>query len=189
MDYIKSIINFKERDIKEKEDKKVILDFIEKYGEKTLHRESKIAHFTSSGFIMNKDMTKTLMVHHNIMNTWVWTGGHVDGDKNFLNVAIKEAKEETGLEIVTPFSKDIISIDILPVDRHVKNGSYVNSHLHLSIAYILIADEKDNIFIKKDENSDIRWFPLEYINKANFSKNDLYLYKKIIDKGKKMKKS
>ncbi len=35
-------------------------------------------------------MTKTLMVHHNIYNTWAWTGGHADGDKDMLEIAIKD---------------------------------------------------------------------------------------------------
>ena len=38
------------------------------------------------------------MIHHNIYNSWSWTGGHADGDKDLLYVAIKEAKEETGVK-------------------------------------------------------------------------------------------
>ncbi|WMM23788.1 GNAT family N-acetyltransferase [Tissierella sp. MB52-C2] len=50
---------------------------------------------------MNKSLDKVLMIHHNIRNTWAWTGGHVDGDSDFLHVAIKEAKEETGINTFT----------------------------------------------------------------------------------------
>ena len=48
---------------------------------------------TSSGLIFNKNLDKILMVHHNIYNTWSWTGGHADGEDDLLKVAIKEAKE------------------------------------------------------------------------------------------------
>ena len=95
-----------------------------------LVRENEIAHMTSSGFIVNKDRTKVLMIHHNIYNSWGWTGGHADGDSDLIAVAIKEAKEETGIKNANPITNDICSIDILPVNSHIKKGKYVASHLH-----------------------------------------------------------
>ena len=38
-----------------------------------LTRESLAAHMTASGFIVNEARNKTLMVHHNIYNSWSWT--------------------------------------------------------------------------------------------------------------------
>lgn len=188
MTYIDDIKGFNPIDVKEKEDKKIILDFIEKYGESVLYRGNEIAHFTSSGFIMNKNLNKTIMVHHNIMNTWTWSGGHADGNKNFLEVSIKEAKEETGIKnIEVPF-KEIISLDILPVHSHLKNNKYVSSHLHLSVAYLLIGDENEKLRIKEDENSGVKWISTEFITNKNFSENDTYLYTKIIKKAKMLKK-
>ncbi|EPZ55371.1 NUDIX domain protein [[Clostridium] sordellii ATCC 9714] len=75
---------------------------------------------TSSGFIVNKNRDKVLMIHHNIYNSWGWTGGHADGDSDLLHVAIKEAREETGLKNVRPITNEICSIEILPVSAHVK---------------------------------------------------------------------
>lgn len=46
--------------------------------------------------------------------------GHADGNANLLGVAMKEAKEETGLKQVTPVLKDIFSIEILGVAAHEK---------------------------------------------------------------------
>ena len=54
-----------------------------------LVRDNEIAHITSSGFIVNKLRTKVLMIHHNIYNSWGWTGGHADGDEDLLYVAMK----------------------------------------------------------------------------------------------------
>ncbi len=42
------------------------------------------------------------MIHHNIYNSWAWTGGHSDNEKDQLKVAIKELKEETGVKNPTP---------------------------------------------------------------------------------------
>lgn len=63
------------------------------------------------------------MVHHNIYNTWSWTGGHADGEADLLKVAIKEAKEETSVENIGVLDENIIAIDILPVVPHVKGAN------------------------------------------------------------------
>ena len=185
MDYIKQIIEFIPVNEQESQDKKVILDYIERSLQSILLRENEIAHITSSGFIMNESLDKVLMVHHNIRNTWAWTGGHVDGDTDFLHVAIKEAKEETGIIKVKPLSKDIVSIDILPVLGHVRRDKYVNAHLHLSIAYILVASEEETLIVNKDENSGVKWFDVNKFTEDYFDGSDIYLYNKLIDRAKK----
>lgn len=184
MDYIKQIIGFFPANEQESQDKKVLLDYIEKFPHNILLRDNEFAHVTSSGFIMNKELDKVLMVHHNIRNTWAWTGGHVDGDTDFLHVAIKEAKEETGINAVTALTKNIVSIDILPVYGHVRRSKYVSAHLHLSVAYILIASEKETLIVKEDENSDVNWFSLDKFTEDYFDVKDVYLYNKLIHRAK-----
>ena len=124
-------------------------------------RENAVAHFTASAWLVNKEHTKVLMIHHNLYNSWAWTGGHADGERNLLAVAIKEAKEETGVQTIIPVSEGIFSIEILTVDGHVKRGKYVSSHLHLNVTYLLEADEAQVLRVKPDENSGVAWFSLE----------------------------
>jgi 8-oxo-dGTP pyrophosphatase MutT (NUDIX family) len=150
-----------------------------------LTRKNEIAHITSSGFIVNKDRSKVLMVHHNIYNSWSWTGGHADGEEDLLLVAIKEAKEETGIKSIYPASDSIISLDILPVLGHMKKGKYVAPHLHLSVAYLIEADESETVVVKWDENSDVRWLPIEEIDLNSNESHMEKVYKKIISKIKK----
>lgn len=189
MDYMKQIIDFVPANEQECQDKKIILEYIEKFPHNILLRENEFAHITSSGFILNKSLDKVLMIHHNIRNTWAWTGGHVDGDTDFLHVAIKEAKEETGINDVITLTENIVSIDILPVFGHVKKDKYVNAHLHLSIAYILIASEKETLIVKKDENSDVKWVSLDKFTENHFDVNDVYLYNKLINRAKQINNS
>lgn len=185
MDYIKEIKKFIPINKQEENDKRLILEFANKFGyENILLRENEIGHITSSGFIMNESLEKVLLIHHNIMNIWAWTGGHADGESDLLKVAIKEAKEETGIKNFKPLSKEIISIDILPVSGHIKNKSYVSTHLHLSIGYILICNDKEDFYINPNENSDIKWVNIDWFKKDNFNPSDIYLYNKIINKSK-----
>jgi 8-oxo-dGTP pyrophosphatase MutT (NUDIX family) len=184
MDYRKQIIEYIPTNEQENQDKKIILNYIENFPHNILLRENVFAHITSSGFVMNKSMDKVLMVHHNIRNTWAWTGGHADGDTDFLHVAIKEAKEETGINAVTALTKHIISIDILPVYGHVRRNKYVSAHLHLSVAYVLIASERETLIVKEDENSDVNWFSLDKFTEDYFDDKDVYLYNKLIQRAK-----
>ncbi|MGN1164769.1 MAG: NUDIX hydrolase [Candidatus Ornithospirochaeta sp.] len=119
-------------------------------------RDSVEEHMTASSWIVSKDGEKCLMVYHNIYDSWSWTGGHADGDENLLSVALKEAKEETGVDC-TPLSRKIFSLEVLPVEEHVKRGKIVPFHHHLNVTYLLTADEETTLKIKEDENSGVMW--------------------------------
>lgn len=184
MNYIEAIKAYEPINEQEAAEKRVILQYINDYPHNILLRENEFGHLTSSGFIMNKTLDKVLMVHHNIYNTWAWTGGHADGDEDLLHVAIKEAKEETGVKHVEPLFEDIASIDVLPVWGHVKKGVYVPTHMHLSVAYVLIADEEEELQIKADENSGVKWLNADELHKYSDEKEILEVYKKLIKKAR-----
>lgn len=169
----------------EEVDKKIMLNYIKDFND-VLTRQNEYGHFTSSAFVLNKDRSKILMAYHRIYNSWAWVGGHSDGDNDLLYVAMKETKEETGIKNVVPISKDIYSLELMNVNGHEKRGKYVGSHVHLNVTYLLEADENEEIHIKEDENSGVRWIP---INKILESSSEPWVrdrvYAKIIDKMKK----
>ena len=68
MNYIEEIKKYKPYNIQEEKDKEFILKCINDF-DNILTRENIIVHITSSGYIVNKDFTKVLMVFHNIYNT------------------------------------------------------------------------------------------------------------------------
>ena len=143
-------------------DKEVMLRLLTSENEPDVFtRENEVAHFTASAWLVNKEHTKVLMIYHNLYDSWAWTGGHADGECDLLAVAIKEAKEETGVETIVPVSEEIYSIETLPVSGHMKRGRYVPSHLHLNVTYLLEADEAEVLRVKPDENSGVKWFSLE----------------------------
>ena len=169
----------------EQVDKKIMLDYIRDFND-TLTRQNEYGHFTSSAFVLNKERTKMLMIYHKIYNSWAWVGGHSDGDSDLLYVAMKEAKEETGIKNVAPISNDIYSLEIINVNGHEKRGKYVGSHVHLNVTYLLEADENEEIHIKEDENSGVKWVPIDEV--LNIT-SEIWIrdrvYTKIIEKMKK----
>lgn len=154
------ILHYTPKNEQERRDREIMLRFMAE-NEDAFLRENEIAHFTASSWIVNEDFTKTLMVYHNIFNSWSWTGGHADGERDLLAVALREAKEETGVEHIRPHSSEIISLETITVDGHEKRGRYVPSHLHHNVTYLLIADENDALRVKTDENKGVSWFGLD----------------------------
>lgn len=180
-----NIENFIPYNEQEEVEKKIMLDYIRDFND-TLTRQNEYGHFTSSAFVLNKERTKMLMIYHKIYNSWAWVGGHSDGDSDLLYVAMKEAKEETGIKNVTPISNDIYSLEIINVNGHEKRGKYVGSHVHLNVTYLLEADENEEIHIKEDENSGVKWVPIdEVLNVTSEIWVRDRVYTKIIEKMKK----
>ncbi|MFA0815150.1 MAG: NUDIX hydrolase [Anaerofustis sp.] len=180
MTYIDEIRQFQPSDEREAQDQSILFAFIEQHRETVLLRQNSIAHITSSGLILNEDKNKVLLIHHNIRNVWAWTGGHADGEPDLLAVAIREAKEESGVTAIRALSERIASVDILPVYPHFRRGSYVNGHLHLSVAYLLVCDETASLSHNPAEASAAAWFPIDYFTDSHFDETDVYLYNKLI---------
>ena len=126
-----------------------------------LSRKNLFAHFSASGWIVNPARTKVLMAYHNIYRTWAWTGGHADGESDLLSVALREAREETGVAEIHPVYEQIYSIEVIPVNAHVKRGQFVSAHLHMNVTYLLEADDAQPLRVKPDENSAVGWLPLD----------------------------
>lgn len=124
-------------------------------------RENERMHMTASAWVTNARRDRVLMVYHNLYNSWSWLGGHADGERDLLGVALREVREESGLVHVCPLTENIFSLEILPVSGHEKRGHYVSPHLHLNVTYLLAADENDALSVKPDENSAVRWFAPE----------------------------
>lgn len=150
----------------EEKDKNTILKYMDAF-EDTLTRNNEFGHFTASAWVVNKERTKVLMIYHNIYKSWAWTGGHADGESDLLSVAVREVKEETGVENVKVLDDDIFSLEIVCVNGHIKRGKYVSSHVHLNLTYLLEVDENETLRIKEDENSGVKWVPIDEIEVAS----------------------
>lgn len=188
MNIRKQIENYTPTNEQEENDKKIILTRILNMEDDVLTRENEIAHFTCSSWITNKERNKVLMIYHNIYDSWAWTGGHADGDDDFLHVALKEANEETSLKNIKPISDEIASIEIVTVNPHIKRGKFVSAHLHVNVTFLLEADENEDLHIKEDENSNVGWFTLEEAIEASTEPHMRIVYKKLNEKLKKYSK-
>ena len=143
----------------ERQDQVLILDFLRKNPD-AFYRTNLLAHMTASAWVVNPQRSKVLMVYHRLYDSWSWAGGHADGEEDLLAVALREVREETGVQRLRPVTEEIYSLEVLTVDGHEKHGQYVPSHLHLNVTYLLEAEEDQPLRVCEAENSGVAWFSL-----------------------------
>ena len=143
----------------ERQDQVLILEFLRKNSD-AFYRTNLLAHMTASAWVVNPQRSKVLMVYHRLYDSWSWAGGHADGEEDLLAVALREVREETGVQRLRPVTEEIYSLEVLTVDGHEKHGRYVPSHLHLNATYLLEAEEDQPLRVCEAENSGVAWFSL-----------------------------
>ncbi len=172
----------------EKKDKAFFIRFINEFDD-VLTRKNPYGHISSSAFVVDESFSKALVVNHNIFGGFVQAGGHADGNYDLIKVAKKEVKEETGLN-VKPVTKDIFSIQVLPIKGHVKKGKYVSAHVHFDVLYLMVVKDEDmkKMRIKKDENSNVKFIKLDETYGNKMVDWIRPINRKIVDKINRLKK-
>ena len=162
MELLDALNRFRPCNEQEETDKNQILSLLSG-GQDLYTRDNTVAHLTASSWVVSPDRKQVLLIYHNLYRSWAWMGGHADGDRDLCRVALRETREESGLEDLTLVSPEIFSLESLTVDGHEKRGNYISSHLHLNVTYLLEADPRQPIRVKPDENSGVAWFPVEEV--------------------------
>lgn len=165
----------------EQTDRAILLQALECFDD-IFTRQNQLAHFTASCWIVNPKRTKVLMAYHNLYRSWAWTGGHADGERDLCAVALREAREETGLTEICALSSEIFSLEVLTVEGHRKRGKYVAPHLHFNVTYLLCADDTAPLCCKPDENSAVQWFSFSDAIEASCEPYLQKIYEKLNEK-------
>jgi 8-oxo-dGTP pyrophosphatase MutT (NUDIX family) len=151
------------------------IDFVHK-NEGCFKRELLVGHITGSAWIVDKTHQNVLLIHHKKLNQWFQPGGHCDGDSDVLNVAMKEANEETGLLDIQLLSKQIYDIDI----HIIPQRKDVPAHHHYDVRFIFEADENQELIISEESN-DLAWIPIEKMAEFNNSESMMRMARKVIN--------
>ena len=120
-------------------------------------------HFTGSAWLVNPEKDHVLMNHHKKLNKWIQFGGHSDGEKNLLETALREMKEETAIKNFRVVTDEIFDVDIHPIP--ICNS--MPAHCHYDVRFLIEADPEKNQISASKESFDILWVPIDKVCNYN----------------------
>ena len=112
-------------------------------------------HITGSALVLDSSWQRVLLTHHRKLNKWLQPGGHADGDANVMQVAMREAQEETGLALIRPLRRVLLDVDIHSIPARPGEPE----HFHYDCRFLLGSEASDKFTISEESN-DLAWvFP------------------------------
>ncbi len=115
-------------------------------------------HFTATTFVVFED--KTLLHRHRTLGMWLPPGGHIDRDELPEVAAVREVKEETGLEVELIHEPPLIQSENareLPRPWHILLENINPHHQHIDLIYFARAHGLE-LNPEEGEGLELRWF-------------------------------
>jgi 8-oxo-dGTP pyrophosphatase MutT (NUDIX family) len=119
-------------------------------------RECLPGHITASAWILAPDRRRFLLTHHRKLGRWLQLGGHADGDPDVHAVALREAREESGMEnfelLLAKHGCPAIDIDVHRIPARPGEPE----HEHHDVRFLLLARAGQALRMS-GESKDLRW--------------------------------
>ncbi len=138
-----------------------------------------IKHYVASVFLVSEGTpAKTLLVHHRKIGKWMSPGGHQEDGENPIENAVREVREETGIDISgiikqpSPFDEraNLIPLPDYFLEEEIPAHGDQPFHYHLDQTYIVKVPEQI-VVLNTKEAHDIGWFTLEETEKLPLFEN------------------
>ncbi|HTR18676.1 MAG TPA: NUDIX domain-containing protein [Candidatus Paceibacterota bacterium] len=127
--------------------------------------------FTVTVFVVYRH--KVLLRKHEKYGLWLAPGGHVELDEDPTQAALREVKEEVGLDLILvgnpipPIVGTKRYRQLLPpkyLNRHIADN---NGHEHVDSVYF--ARSETDVIIPEDPSDECRWLTKEEVEKNELS--------------------
>lgn len=127
-----------------------------------------IVEFISTVYVV--DNGKVLLTWNKKVNNWIPIGGHIEANELPCDSVIREAREESGLEIELICSHGLSESSNLIQPVHLHLDHVKEDHKHINMTYFGTikggkCSEKD------DEGKDLRWFTKNELKKEDLLPN------------------
>lgn len=111
-------------------------------------------HVTASAIVLSREPEPSVVLHrHKRLGTWLQPGGHVDPGEDLRTAAVREVREETGLQVEHPTTgPDLVHIDVHQGPR---------GHVHLDTRWRLLVEAGATFEPHAGESPIVAWFTAE----------------------------
>ena len=114
-------------------------------------------HLTASALIVHPDSGRVLLRWHQRQRAWLQVGGHGDpGETDALTIALREAREETGLADLVPWPDGSIRQVVIV---SVPAAGSEPAHEHADVRFIL-ATRTPGAIRAENPGAPLRWLSL-----------------------------
>ncbi len=115
-------------------------------------------HFTASALVVHPASRRVLLRWHPKHGRWLQVGGHGDpGETDPLEIALREAREETGLTDLVPWpDADLLHAAVC----HVPQAAKEPEHEHADLRFVLATSHPGQIS-PEDEQAPLRWLTVD----------------------------
>lgn len=140
----------------------------------TVHPHSR--HLTASAVVFDRLRRLVLLVFHNGYKRWQLAGGHVEADETGAEAAIREVREETGVDaelwrvnpLIVPggtWHPSPIVVCEFPHPGWPEGGE--PAHHHIDELFLATADSTARTVAQLDEVDDVWWAPFDALDRAD----------------------
>ena len=119
-----------------------------------LERTCVPGHITGAAWIVDVATGDFLLTHHRKLGRWLQVGGHADGEPDLQAVALREAREESGLRELHLVDREPLDLDV----HEIPARGIEPAHLHYDVRFLLLAAPGQRPAVSA-ESFDVRWFP------------------------------
>jgi 8-oxo-dGTP pyrophosphatase MutT (NUDIX family) len=113
-------------------------------------------HVTASAWVVDERGTHALLTHHRKLGRWLQLGGHADGDDDVRRVALREAREESGLSAIRFADPEIYDVDVHAIPALGAEPA----HKHYDVRFAFVA-ERSEVMTVSAESHELAWLPIE----------------------------
>ena len=123
-------------------------------------RTSRLGHVTGSAWIVDRAGTAAVLLHHRKLGKWLQPGGHSDGERDVREVAVREAREESGLRSLVPAMRGIYDIDVHAIPARGADPA----HAHYDVRFAFFADRREAPRLNGESHA-VAWIPFSEIER------------------------
>jgi 8-oxo-dGTP pyrophosphatase MutT (NUDIX family) len=128
--------------------------------EACFERTLEAGHVTGSAWVIDRNGSAALLTHHRKLGKWLQLGGHADGDSDVRAVALREAREESGIAELASASDAIFDVDVHDIPARGEEPA----HVHYDVRFAFFA-ERGAIPVASAESHAVAWVPLAQIER------------------------